>query len=262
MIFLGFLAISNWKMLLTILRAGIGAGLLSAVRMIPPALQMGAFDDEFLGGYTAWTQFVNAFIKIIAPANSLNEMKTGSVLGWWEFDMYTGITGVLILALGIAAWLLLRSRRTGFPALICPVAVLCFFSLENYYGLLRFFRIPLFSGERVSSRFLILPFVFILISGLAALQESARGKSYGRYLNAALTLLLLPGIWALWRHLSAWKVTEAARALPKIYTDLSLKVVANHADPQYTTGLWIGLVISCLSAAVLLFRAKRAADQS
>ena len=35
-IFLGFIAISNWKLLLTILRSGIAAGLLSAVRIIRP----------------------------------------------------------------------------------------------------------------------------------------------------------------------------------------------------------------------------------
>ena len=50
-IFLGFLAVANWKLLPAILRSGIAAVLLSMVRIIPPALQMGAFDDEFLGGY-------------------------------------------------------------------------------------------------------------------------------------------------------------------------------------------------------------------
>ena len=39
--------------------------------------------------------------------------------------------------------------------------------------------------------------------------------------------------------------------------DLSLKTVANHPDPQYTTGLLIGLIITILSAAVILYRAKK-----
>ena len=137
-IFLGFLAISNWKHLLTILRSGICAGLLSMVWIIPPALQMGAFDDDFLGGYRTPVQLLKAFVRIIAPADSLDQQKTGAVLGWWEFDIYTGIIGLLVLALGVLAWLLIRNRGMGFPALICPVTVLAIFSMRNFYMLLRF----------------------------------------------------------------------------------------------------------------------------
>ena len=254
-IFLGFLAVSNWKYLLTILKAGICAGLLSMVRIIPPALQMGAFDDDFLGGYRTPLQLLKAFIRIIVPADSLNQQKTGAVLGWWEFDIYTGIAGLLVLALGAAAWLLIRNRGLGFPALICPVAVLGIFSMRNFYMLLRFFRIPLFSGERVSSRFLILPFVFILAAGLGALQMAIRKRSFAGPANSLLTLGLVPGVWALWKHLNAWKVTEAVKGFPYTYTDLSIKVVANHPDPAYTRGLLIGLAVTIISAAGVLARA-------
>ena len=256
-IFLGFLALSSWKDLLTILRSGICAGLLSMVRIIPPALQMGAFDDDFLGGYRTPLQLLKAFVRIIAPADSLDQQKTGAVLGWWEFDIYTGIAGLLVLALGALAWLLIRNRGMGFPALICPVTVLSVFSIRNFYMLLRFFRIPLFSGERVSSRFLILPFVFILTAGLAALQRFIRKKAFTDPANLLLTVGLIPSAWALWKHLNVWKVTEAARGFPYTYTDLSIKVVANHPDPAYTNGLLIGLTITIVSIAGVLSRAAR-----
>ena len=136
-IFLGFLAISNWKMLLTILRSGIYAVLLSAVRIIPPALQMGAFDDDFLGGYRTPVQILKAFIKVISPVDALNQAKTGAVLGWWEFDIYIGIAGLLIVFLSIITWLKLRNYILGFPSLICPIAVLSLFSIRNFYILLQ-----------------------------------------------------------------------------------------------------------------------------
>ena len=254
-IFLGFTAISNWKLLLPILRSGIAAGFLSAVRIIPPAMQMGAFDDDFLGGYRTPVQLVNAFVKIIVPADSLNQAKTGAVLGWWEFDIYTGFAGLALIGLGLLTWALLRNRDLGFPALLCPVAVLSIFSIRNVYMIMRFFRIPLFSGERVSSRFLLLPFLFILITGICALQRFIREKQFSAAGNILFTLLLVPAVFELWKHLNTWKVTEAVKGFPYTYTDLSIKVVANHPDRPYTTALLAGLIITLLTAVVLILRA-------
>ena len=256
-IFLGFTAISNWKLLLPILRSGIAAGLLSAVRIIPPAMQMGAFDDDFLGGYRTPIQILNAFIRIIHPEDSLNQAKTGAVLGWWEFDIYAGLTGLLLVGLSLAAWLLLRKRNLGFPSLICPVAVLSLFSIRNVYMIMRFYRIPLFSGERVSSRFLLLPFVFILIAGIAALQTFLSEKQYSKWVNLFLTVGTIPACLELWKHLSAWKVTEAVKGFPYTYTDLSIKVVANHPDQPYTIGLTAGAAITVLTAAFLILQYRK-----
>ena len=256
-IFLGFLAVSNWKTFFTILRAGIGAGLLSAVRVIPPALQMGAFDDDFLGGYTRLIQLFNAFAKIIPPADSLDQRRTGAVLGWWEFDSYVSVFGILILAAGVLCWLLLRQRDLGFPGLIVPIAVLTFFSYKNCYQLMRFFRIPLFSGERVSSRFLILPLLFVLTAGTAALQRQLRGRKVNGPANLLLTAGLVPAAFFLWKHLKSWTVLEASRAFPLTPVDLSIKTVANHPDQPYTTGLLIGAVITLVSAILIILRAAK-----
>ncbi|MBQ6509881.1 MAG: hypothetical protein IJI07_10450 [Flexilinea sp.] len=259
-IFLGFLAVSDWKTFFPILRSGIAAGLLSAVRIIPPAMQMGAFDDDFLGGYRSPVQLVNAFIKIITPADSLNQQKTGAVLGWWEFDLYTGLAGVILLALALLAWLMIRSRQLGFPSLICPVAVLSLFSVRNVYSLMRFFRIPLFSGERVSSRFLILPFIFILIAGAAALQRFLERRTFRTGGYMLLSLAVIPLTAGIGKHLDRWKVTEAVKGFPYTYTDLSIKIVANHPDRPYTTGLLIGAAVSVLSGILILVRAKKSRD--
>ncbi len=255
-IFLAVLAITDWKVFFPILRSGIAAGLLSAVRMIPPAMQMGSFDDDFLGGYRLPVQVFNSFAKIIPPEYALDQAKTGAVQGWWEFDIYIGITGLFIIIAAILVWLLLRQRDLGFPALICPTAVLTVFSWRSCYMILRYFRIPLFSGERVSSRFLILPFIFVLIAGFAAIQRYI-GKKSLRIGNIILTAALIPSAVFLWKHLNTWKITEAAKAFPKMDVDLSLKTVANHPDRPYTTGLLVGASITVLSAAVILYRARR-----
>ena len=117
-------------------------------------------------------------------------------------------------------------------------------------------RIPLFSGERVSSRFLILPLIFVMIAGVAALQRWIKNRPYPAG-NVLLTTLLIPTAFFLAKHLNAWKVTEAAAVYPKMEVDLALKTVANHPDSPYTTGLMIGAAISALSGILILIRAKK-----
>lgn len=255
-IFLGFLALSNLRCFWTIVKSGIAAALVSLFRILPPAMQMGAFDDDFLGGYRTPIQMLNAFLKIIPPEDSLNQAKTGAVLGWWEFDHYIGFAAMLFLAAGAICWMILRKREFGFPQLIVPIAVLTLFSFRNFYALMRFFRIPLFSGERVSSRFLIIPFVFILILAFASLETFLREK---KVLKWAGVIGLIPLCAELWSHLKQWKVAEAFKSFPNTPTDLTIKTVSNHADPPYTTALAVGLTLSLLSAVVLaiLWRKSR-----
>ena len=258
-IFLGFLAISNFKLLLPILKSGIAACLLSAVRIIPPAMQMGAFDDEFLGGYRTPIQLIHAFVSIIPPKESLNPEVTGATLGWWEFDLYTGIAGALFLFLIAAFWVIQRDRSLGFPGLLCPLLILSVFSVRNAYMALRFFRIPLFSGERVSARFLIVPVVFLLIVGCGALDRWLRGGGKRCLLRIAEALGLIPLAIGLWKNLETWKVSSAVNAFPYTRTDLSIKIVSNHPDPTYTTGLIVGCVITVCMAVLLIFLSRKKA---
>lgn len=248
-IFLAILAVTKFSVLIPILKAGILACLLSAIRMIPPALQMGAFDDDFLGGYGTPLVMAKALMRIISPADSLNAEKTGAVLGWWEFDMYVGIAGTVFLIFFGIQWLLQRKKEHGFPVLIFPLAALVFFSIRNFYQIIRFTQIPLFSGERVSARFLILPVVFLIVMACTALQNNLQIRKFHRLKILLSSLLLVILIMELWNHISAWKVLNSVKAFPYTYTNLAIKVVSNHDDPLYTNGLIIGALISGISLA-------------
>ena len=60
--------------------------------------------------------------------------------------------------------------------------------------------------------------------------------------------------------MNIWKVTEAVEGFPYTYTDLSIKIVANHPDQPYTTGLLIGLLVTVVTAVLLIVRLKRKAS--
>jgi hypothetical protein len=119
----------------------------------------------------------------------------------------------------------------------------------------------LLNGERVCSRFLILPFSFWL---------AIAGLGYQKWINLRSdqlipligSLLPLPlALAELWSHLATWKITESVKAFPYTFTDLSQKVVANHPDPVYTNVLLIGLTISLATASFLTIMAIREQGQ-
>ena len=257
LLFMGFLALTGVKNLIAILKAGVFSCLLSVVRIIPPALQMSAFDDDFLGGFSSIKQLIRSFVQIIPPADSLNPAETGSFLGWWEFDHYIGFAGVIFLLLFGALWLISHKQQPEFPAILLPIGVIGLFSVGRFYEIFRLLPIPLFTGERVSSRMLILPLIFLMILAVIALQNFLCRQKYSLRAIAIPGILLLAGLTELWRHLESWKVLNAFSAFPYTYTDLAIKTVNNHPDPEYTQGLLIGLIISVLSGIILLVLVRR-----
>jgi len=251
LLFLAFLALTGRKNLFTVLKAGMFSCLLSMVRIIPPALQASAFDDDFLGGFTSPIQLIRSFIQIIPPSESLNSAVTGGNLGWWEFDHYIGVSGALFLLIFGILWLKNRRKETGYPAILVPMIVLTFFSIGKFYGIFRLLPIPLFSGERVSARFLILPLVFLMAEAVYAMQQSMEIRKFDVLSVSIPLLILLFGLPEFWSHLETWKVLNAFQAFPYTYTDLTIKTVANHHDPSYTNGLLIGMAITILTVILL-----------
>lgn len=257
LIFLGMLIFSSRKNFFTIVKMLLATMLLSAVRIIPPALQMADFDSDFLGGFSAPGQLFRAFFKIIPPSDALNPAATGSTLGWWEFDLFIGFAaGIFLLVFGAYCFHQLRHNRS-FLFLLVPVILLTLFSIEPVYRLIHRLPIPLLSGERVSSRFLILPFsVWLAIAALG--YQKWIGKNADQMIPFTGSLLPLPLVLAeIWAHLSTWGITESVRAFPVTPTDLAQKFAANYPDPVYTNGLLIGLTVSLITATILLFFSLR-----
>jgi hypothetical protein len=218
---------------------------------------MGAFDDDFLGGYRTPQQLIKAFVQIIPPSESLDPQITGATLGWWEFDTYIGLAGVCFLGFFGILWLKNHKKEFGYPALILPLLALSAFSIRNVYLIIRITQIPLFSGERVSARFLIIPVVFLIVFACTALQDRLRERNFNLLDITFSSVLLLILLAELWSHLETWKVMNSVSAFPYTYTDLAVKTVSNHPDPVYTNGLLAGLAITVLSSVVLLLLSFR-----
>jgi hypothetical protein len=104
-------------------------------------------------------QLLNAFTQLRGYG-----VGSSGILGWWEYSVYVGFSGFFLLLLGnffyikdqLNAGLL---NQKWFWA----VVIIFLLSLGNTWSIFSTLKIPLGSIERVSSRFIVIPFLVCLL---------------------------------------------------------------------------------------------------
>ena len=256
--FLGFFGLFAWKYLPLMLKTLVAACLLSMLRLLPPALGLGQFDNEFLGGYPTFFSLLQSTLQVVDPYHALDSRGFLTPLGWWEFDLFLGLSGALfVLGFGVWRWLRKLGAEDGFPQFLPPSLALLALSVGMVYRPLMLLPIPLINGERVSARLAFLPFLVLAVMAAVQMQRWLNERPLRpemRWGIAGLGLLL---VHDLWQHTRAWKINVAADAFGRMDVDLAIKVVSNHPDPAYTNLLLAGLAVTLVTAAALLILARR-----
>jgi len=190
---------------------GVGLGLVfSAYRILPAMVTFFGYKNNFVFGFPSIPEFLESMI-------SIKELKTvlGPVMdkvgyfGWWEMDHYIGALGFgAILYFGIYRR---RIKPEGWDApdyrvLDAPMVILTILSLNYIYGLIAHLPIPLITVERVSSRFFIIPLLFLLTLSIIGMQQMLnRSKWDWNLMLLALSALLFEGFMLL-SHSLVWNV--------------------------------------------------------
>ncbi len=260
LVLLGLIGLLQWKYLPTVLKIGITTGLLSLVRLLPPTLELGKFSTDFISGYPSLLTLLQSLVTIQPPTDQLAVRELYNSLGWWELDLYVGLAGLaFLLYFGVWKWITSLNRPDdGRRDLFAPVAILSVLTIGPFWGyLVKVFPFPLLTSERVSSRILSLPFTLLLILAAIFFQETLERMRAGSPLRVAVLAGFVPLGNDLINHFRAWRPSVALKGFPVTPVDLSLKVVGNHPDPAYFRVLGIGLAVTVLTAAFLIFMAWR-----
>jgi hypothetical protein len=233
---------------------------LGAFRFIPAVSEFASSEWNFIGGFQSVSDIPVGLSTLMTPIEAANEHYGPPE--WWEVDYYVGILGLGFLAVfGIFSWLRQgnnqdrKSVRVLAPALI----VMTFLSLDIIFRALANLPIPFIGAERVSSRFFVLPFLFLIIFGVIALQHwlDSRRQSTG------IRMLLIAGLFAialdLWQHSRVWRPEAAQLGFKLIYPNM-LVSIENRLDPAYINALIAGAAITGIAliyCAWLLLRAPK-----
>ncbi|MCJ7624180.1 MAG: hypothetical protein MUO76_11805, partial [Anaerolineaceae bacterium] len=110
LIFFGVTGIVYWRNFFAAFKVLVFANLLSMVRILPAVTHAGEFDWELLGGFPLMRYILDVMISAQAPETGAAYKAFLNPLGYWEFNLYVGLLGVLFLVL--FAGLLFTTRQT------------------------------------------------------------------------------------------------------------------------------------------------------
>lgn len=268
-LFLAALGVGHPAVWRRILIVGGVSGLLCCFRLIPAAFVFWQFEPyPFVTGYRTLTDVLDAF-TVMRPPPSFVE--TASLrIGWWEYDIYIGVPA-LVMVLYFGLW----PRRDGGPlltarpyrALAVPMAVLAVCSFADTFALVARLPLPLASGERVPSRFLILPVIFLMVLACIRLQRTWDKAGWGKWTTCLWWLGIGQTLVAMTMHTAMWRIAQVDAGGEDIFPFFDYPRAAeiiSRPDSGYFASLAGGAAVSLFGLAlwlVLFFRTQRAAPR-
>jgi hypothetical protein len=256
LIFLGFLALAARKQFLPLAMAAIFTVIVSLFRLLPPSLLVSQFgkDYPFMGGYPTVGDIWSSLTGIRLPGTYTYPPFVQKSLGSWEFDLYIGLLGAAFLVIfGGYFWWKNRGEAGRYNALALPLVAVMILSIGDVYQLVRALHIPLLDGERVSSRMISLPFVFLAILATVEFQRWLNRVRFSTPIYIGQLAVLFIGAADLYRNFNAW-------ILPNTHTGFNFTPVipsewfaVARVDPLYDRTLIVGAAGSLLGIGVLLY---------
>ncbi|MEI8234787.1 MAG: hypothetical protein WCH57_08890 [Verrucomicrobiota bacterium] len=211
--FTGFAALARPKALLPALCAMAAAVAMAAFRILPALLFLHE-QSVFITGYpslgTLWKAFthIQGYVDVVYDPS--RTPITADMLGWWEFDHYTGLA-LLLFVVGGAGAALLWGRKTESLPLAAACLGMLVLSYGQCYALL--YPLPLFHSERVATRFVSLAFLGLLFVGLRGLENlpAPRARMLARLLCVGV---LLAALWDAWAGAQPWLLAKLEASHP------------------------------------------------
>ena len=248
------IAIFSRAQRLTALLAILFTGLLSAFRIAPGFLQFHGMRHHFVSGYRSLYDLWEALVVV----KEYGTFKIGGIFGrqgWWEYDLYVGILALAVIVYyGIVArWRKdhdfgeVRSRSLDLSLLIMFVL-----SLSYFCAFIALLPIPLINAERVSSRFMIIPLLFVALAACLRMQpDLERLERLGAVKWLAVLALMQIG-FSLVNHSVRWSLMLLERApYPTMQYVPSVQIVAQQ-DPQYKGVTMASAVVSLATLIILV----------
>jgi hypothetical protein len=230
---------------------------LSAFRLGPAAVAFGGHSERgFWAGYANATYLLESLVRLLdhnpqdAGAPWIRGPMVNHPLGWNEYDMYVGLLGLAALVyFGIVRRLRCGPKREEYRyrELDAPLLTLAFLSLNYFYAIVAQLPVPLLNSESVSSRFFIVPLVFLIVLSAIHLQRFLEKTPPG----AALYVLLIGGLlqtaFTLAEHSWAWRIVPAPADGPAV--EGNEPALIHRADPAYVAVIQVSAVLSLLALA-------------
>jgi hypothetical protein len=248
MAFLLLMAIFQPRFWAPVLKVILASVLLSMLRILPLAIQYyNSSGVQFIFGFLSVSQMLDALV-VLHPPYILNT--PSAQLGGWEVDFYLGLVGFLfVFYFGIIRnW----ANQKSYRLLYFPILVMAFFSLADMYRPIFNSPIPFMDSQRAPSRFILIPFVFLIVLASLQLQKWIEGRSYEGWMEKVAVAFGLVFIGVdLFEHSRAWRVSTLSSKVLEKFTDVVQVPLVNRPDPAYTISIISGLALTVITVIIL-----------
>ncbi len=257
--FLGLIGLSYPRYFLLMLKTAIAAVALSLVRLLPIVLEAGSFQPANYGGYPTLLSIWNSLAVPALPlvSHPVIVQSYYLTLNSWELTLYVGLLGAFFLV-GFGVFYLLKDQqRPGLGRLLLPCTAMLLLSLGLIFSYLRtYLPLPLFTGERVAARIIILPFLTVLVLAAIQCQRWLDGRP-GRALQWLWVAGLALEVNDLAINFQTWRTSNSARLFsPKNFDPTRWYIANNYQDTPYLHALAAGLLLSLLSLVALIILSR------
>ncbi len=238
---------------LPITKAVVLAVWLGAFRVIPAGLEFWEASARSFPGFPSFAHLLSGLVTLGLPSDPVQ-----GALSRWEYDMYLGVVGFLLL-LYFGLYLYVRDQspadqlKANFFVYFFPASVFSVLSLGSIYTLVRQIPLPLISHERVPSRFLIMTAVTLIVLASLKGQEWLSSRERSAPEGLAYLALFLILVHDLVQHARIWRVELIKDIFPATPLATDLQIV-READPSYLFTLGIA---ASLSGIALMYVAQQ-----
>jgi hypothetical protein len=236
----------------------MASGLLSAVRLLPPALELQSFRNAGLVadviGFPSTAHLVASLVLLRRETAAFNEALPGNIWffdsAFYEFNAYIGVAGLAVVVAGLYHWL--RGPAPRYAQLIVPLFVMTTLSIGSMYRLVRATAIPLLEGERYTARLFSLPLVFLIVLAAVAIDRRLRTAAVSAWHRALAWMALVLVAVDTMTSMRLWRVAVSSGLFgPTAFNPADAAVVVR-ADAAYSTAVIAGMTISLITAVTLI----------
>lgn len=236
--------------LLVAIAGGAAAG---SVRILPAIATFWGRDADFLSGYPTLGQLLEGLVSLRQSTYPWTGYQFDT-LGWWEYDLYVGLAGLAALGY-FGIYLVLRNQPAlpgdeVWPRLQLPLLCQALLSFSFVYAPIAVLPLPLISAERVSTRFIVIPFFLVILATALQVQRWLERARPGRRLRAVCGAGLVVLASDLATHSWVWVLPRIEETYRGRTFDKAVAVISR-PDPSYTLTAGAGLLVSLISLAVI-----------
>jgi hypothetical protein len=237
-------------------RTGIVIALLfgiasSAFRYVPAALTFyhKGYPFVFISAYPTIGHLLGALAVIRYPGYCPFTIP----MGWWEFDVYISVIGILFLAYyGIVARF--RNvdyfRQCSYKAFDIPILGMALLSVGMLYPLIAKLPLPFLNSQRFSSRFIIIPITMLVVISCIRLQAALSRRRLDRRSAALAGSLVIILAVLLISHSDVWNIA-ALQSSAAVTMIVSNPVIVYKSDVFYKAATAASSLVSILSLTAM-----------